>query len=193
MRTLLTSLLKAQKIEYLGINRRRCFSPLGRKLSQSGTLADPQFIRPWPREIIFANACFTWPHIIIRPNRPGKHGDATLWDLSLEVQVLGLAHTLQSLKAHAPEAKLFYASSSHIYGSPAESPQNEARHLKAPINVYGVTKVAGMEVCRHYREQHGLFASVGILYNHESVYRKRGVSFKKKVHSKRPWPSRRES
>ena len=48
--------------------------------------------------------------------------------------------------------------------------QDETTPL-APNNVYGVTKAAGLMTCRHYRDRYGLFASAGILYNHESALR----------------------
>jgi GDPmannose 4,6-dehydratase len=97
-------------------------------------------------------------------------GLADLWKSSLQVQVLGLVYFLEALRLQAPEARLFYAASSHVFGSPSEFPQTEQTRL-APDNIYGITKVAGMHACRHYREQYGQFASVGILYNHESLYR----------------------
>jgi GDPmannose 4,6-dehydratase len=53
---------------------------------------------------------------------------------------------------------------------PLEFPQTEQTPF-VPDNIYGITKVAGMQACRHYREHHGQFASTGILYNHESLYR----------------------
>jgi len=176
--TLLTGLLNEQKIEHLGVNRQGAFSSSG-KLIQSGTLADPSFIEGVVKSFSPTHIFYLAAHHH-SSEQSEKHGDATLWSLSLEVQVLGLAHTLQALKANAPGAKLFYASSSHIYGSPVESPQNEIS-AKVPINVYGLTKVAGMEVCRHYRERYGLFASVGILYNHESVHRKQAFLSKKVI------------
>ena len=40
-----------------------------------------------------------------------------------------------------------------------------------PVCIYGITKTAGVHICRHYRENFGVFASSGILYNHESQLR----------------------
>jgi GDPmannose 4,6-dehydratase len=93
-----------------------------------------------------------------------------LWRQSAEVQILGLVHVLEALRRHVPNARLFYASSSHVFGNPSETPQTERTAL-APDNVYGITKVAGHHACRLYRERDGLFTSVGILYNHESMHR----------------------
>ena len=97
-------------------------------------------------------------------------GQAELWQNGLNVQVMGLVHFLEALRLHAPSARLFYAASSHVFGSPLEYPQTELTPL-APDNIYAIAKVAGMQACRYYRSHHGPQASVGILYNHESIYR----------------------
>jgi GDPmannose 4,6-dehydratase len=96
--------------------------------------------------------------------------DAGLFRTSFAVHVTALVHVLEALKHHAPQARLFYAASSHVFGAPAITPQDETTPI-APICVYGITKAAGLQVCRFYRRQHGLFTSVGILYNHESPRR----------------------
>lgn len=89
---------------------------------------------------------------------------------SQEVHVLGLEHMLRALKKHVPQASLVYAASSQVFGSPDTNPQTEATPL-APDGVYGVTKVAGMLLARHYRRELGFRASSAILYNHESPRR----------------------
>jgi GDPmannose 4,6-dehydratase len=67
-------------------------------------------------------------------------------------------------------ARLFFASSSLVFGYPDETPQNEDTPLR-PICAYGATKLAGMNICDIYRREHGMFCSSGILFNHESPYR----------------------
>lgn len=91
---------------------------------------------------------------------------------SLDVHVHGLAHVLDALRE--TPARLFHAASSHVFGRPGVPLQNEATPRMA-INVYGMTKSLGMDLVRHYRDAHGVHASSGILYNHESVLR--GESF----------------
>ena len=93
---------------------------------------------------------------------------------SFAVHVDGLLNILDAMVACVPKARLFYAASSHIFGVVSGSPQTEETPLR-PICVYGITKSAGVELCRLFRQQHGVFASVGILYNHESP--RRGPSF----------------
>jgi GDPmannose 4,6-dehydratase len=92
---------------------------------------------------------------------------------SLDVHVVGLSHVLEAMHLHAPGARLFYAASSHIFGDDAPSPQDETTPIN-PSNAYAITKAAGLHLCRLSRREHGVFASVGILYNHESPLRSPG-------------------
>lgn len=96
--------------------------------------------------------------------------DGALFAAMLEVNTQGLVNVLEAIRTHSPATRLFYAASSHVFGKPATSPQNEATPLN-PITPYGISKAAGIFACRRYREAHGVFASVGILYNHESPLR----------------------
>jgi GDPmannose 4,6-dehydratase len=89
---------------------------------------------------------------------------------SYEVHVCGLANFLEAIKDSSFKTRLFYAASSHIFGETKKAIQDE----KTPINpscIYGITKAAGLALCRFYRVRYGIFAAVGILYNHESVLR----------------------
>jgi GDPmannose 4,6-dehydratase len=98
------------------------------------------------------------------------HGFAEVLRLSLEVHSVALVNFLDAATLHGPAARLFYAASSHVFGRPTEGVQNEQTPIN-PVSAYGISKAAGLFACRHYRETHGLFASVGILYNHESELR----------------------
>lgn len=93
-----------------------------------------------------------------------------LFQKSCDVHVSALVNFLEAIRQFSPSTRLFYAASSHVFGSPKTPVQDESTPL-APENVYGVTKAAGLLTCRYYRRQHGVFASVGILYNHESPLR----------------------
>jgi GDPmannose 4,6-dehydratase len=94
----------------------------------------------------------------------------TIWEQSFDVHVHGLLKMLEAVRTRAPRARLFYAASSLVFGRPEQSPQTESLPL-APRCVYGITKAAGVQSCRFYREQYSLFTAVGILYNHESHLR----------------------
>jgi GDPmannose 4,6-dehydratase len=70
--------------------------------------------------------------------------------------------------------RVYHASSSEVFGSPASSPQSEETPFR-PVNPYGCAKAFATNLCRVYREAHGLFVCSGIAYNHESP--RRGENF----------------
>ncbi len=97
------------------------------------------------------------------------------WDLfkkSQEVHVEGLFHFLEAIRTLSPTTRLFYAASSLVFGAPARDPQDESTPLN-PTCIYGITKACGVNLCRHFRQTHRVFASAGILFNHESPLRER--------------------
>jgi GDPmannose 4,6-dehydratase len=93
---------------------------------------------------------------------------------TLETNMAGTHFVLAALKELAPECRFFFASSSEMFGRTEEVPQNEHTRFR-PRSIYGISKVAGFELTRHYRENHGLHAGSGILFNHESP--RRGFEF----------------
>lgn len=99
-----------------------------------------------------------------------KESDGLLFKRSFEIHVSAATNFLDAIATHASTARFFYASSSHIFPHSGGERQDETVPVE-PADVYGVTKYAGMMVCRYYREKKGVFASCGILYNHESSLR----------------------
>jgi GDPmannose 4,6-dehydratase len=83
---------------------------------------------------------------------------------------LGTLRLLEAAREIAPDARLFLASSSEVFGEPAQVPQDE-NTLRQPITPYGIAKLAADHFARLHREKYGQFVSVGILYNHESSLR----------------------
>lgn len=96
--------------------------------------------------------------------------DATLFHNSFNVHVHGLVNFLDAIAKYSAKSRLFYASSSLIFGNPQDEIQSEDSKLN-PENPYAISKVAGMMACRFYREHKDIFAASGILYNHESPLR----------------------
>jgi GDPmannose 4,6-dehydratase len=95
---------------------------------------------------------------------------AELTRRSFDVHVTGLRNVLEMIKAFLPRTRLFYAASSHVFGAAVSESQNEQTPF-APTSAYGISKAAGIECCRLFRNE-GLFAATGILFNHESSLRK---------------------
>jgi len=100
-----------------------------------------------------------------------RGGDLDLFGKSFDVNVRGMLNFLEAIRKRSPGTRLFYAASSHIFGRARTSPQDEQTPVE-PACIYGITKATGLQCCRFYRQRHGVFAAVGILYNHESPYRR---------------------
>ncbi|MFQ5986885.1 MAG: GDP-mannose 4,6-dehydratase [Thermoplasmata archaeon] len=94
--------------------------------------------------------------------------------LTGEITGLGVLRLLEAVRTHAPEARVYQASSSEMFGQVATEPQDETTPFH-PRSPYGVAKVYAYWACVNYREAHGMFVSNGILYNHEGE--RRGLDF----------------
>ena len=97
------------------------------------------------------------------------------WDqpvLTAEFTALGVTRLLDAMRMEKPDAKFYQASSSEMFGKVRQSPQNEETPFY-PRSPYGVAKVYGHFITINYRESYDLFASSGILFNHESPRRGR--------------------
>ena len=90
--------------------------------------------------------------------------------LTGEITGLGVLRLLETVRAHAPEARFYQASSSEMFGQVEVEPQDETTPFH-PRSPYGVAKVYAYWACVNYREAHAMFVSNGILYNHESENR----------------------
>lgn len=101
---------------------------------------------------------------------------------SLDTNVLAFVNFLEGIKRYCPRSRIFYAASSHIFGEPDKKIQDENTPIK-PNCIYGVTKASGLFACRLYREKFSIFASAGILYNHESSLRSAAFISKKIITS----------
>lgn len=101
-----------------------------------------------------------------------------LYHSSHSVNVLSLVNFLEGIRKYSAESRLFYAASSHIFGDRAGDLQDESTPIN-PNSIYGITKAAGLFACRFYRNEYCIFASTGILYNHESSLRQQEFISKK--------------
>ena len=92
------------------------------------------------------------------------------------VDGLGTLRILEAIRTSsiAHKIRFYQASTSELYGKVQEIPQTENTPFY-PRSPYGVAKLYAYWIVKNYRESYGLFASNGILYNHESI--RRGETF----------------
>lgn len=91
-----------------------------------------------------------------------------------EVTALGVTRLLDAIRIVDPGIRFYQASSSEMFGKVQEVPQRESTPFY-PRSPYGVAKVYGHWITVNYRESYDLFATSGILFNHEGP--RRGVEF----------------
>jgi GDPmannose 4,6-dehydratase len=94
-------------------------------------------------------------------------------EYTADVDALGTIRLLEAIRAANLDTKFYQASTSELYGS-APPPQSELSPF-APQSPYAAAKLYAYWVTRNYREGYGIFASNGILFNHESP--RRGATF----------------
>ena len=93
---------------------------------------------------------------------------------TINTNINGTHFILSAIRDFSPKTKFYFAASSEMFGKVTEIPQNEKTPFY-PRSPYGISKVAGFDLTRNYRESYGLHTSTGILFNHESE--RRGFEF----------------
>jgi GDPmannose 4,6-dehydratase len=93
---------------------------------------------------------------------------------TLHTNINGTHYLLAAVKSLAPKCRFYFAGSSEMFGMVEAVPQDESTRFH-PRSSYGISKVAGFDLTRNYREAYGLHACSGILFNHESP--RRGFEF----------------
>jgi GDPmannose 4,6-dehydratase len=163
---LLTDYLSAPNIKITGVNK-------------YGLLNKDGFSCPFDMNSIEALKLFLSKHpqqhiYYLAAHHKSSHGqtkqEGTEFSACFGVHVNNIRNILEAVLIASPNTRVFYASSSLIFGDPETSLLDE-NSLKNPICAYGITKKMGMDIVKWYREHHGLFACSGILFNHESWLR----------------------
>jgi len=97
-------------------------------------------------------------------------------EYTANADALGALRILEAIKFHNLEkkTKFYQAGTSEMFGKVQSTPQNE-RTPFYPLSPYGVAKVYAHWITKNYREAYNIFASNGILFNHESS--RRGETF----------------
>ncbi len=91
-----------------------------------------------------------------------------------QITGMGVVNLLEATRIAAPHARFYQASTSEMFVRVKETPQTETTPFY-PRSPYGAAKVYGHWITVNYRESYGIFASTGILFNHESPLR--GIEF----------------
>src|SRR3978361_2294123 len=119
---------------------------------------------------------------LVQPNRPTE-----IYNLAAQSHVavsfetpeytanadaLGVLRLLEAIRVLGmeKETRFYQASTSELYGLVQQTPQSETAPFY-PRSPYGVAKLYGYWITINYREAYGMYASNGILFNHESPIR----------------------
>jgi len=94
--------------------------------------------------------------------------------LTGDVTAIGVTRLLEAIRFVDPKIRFYQASSSEMFGKVLEVPQKETTPFY-PRSPYGVAKMYGHWITINYRESFNIFATSGILFNHESP--RRGLEF----------------
>ena len=93
---------------------------------------------------------------------------------TMNTNINGTHYVLAALYEQRRTCRFYFAGSSEMFGMVRETPQTEMTPFH-PRSPYGISKVAGFDLTRNYREAYGMFCCNGILFNHESP--RRGFEF----------------
>lgn len=167
--SILCSSLKNQGYEVFGFSRSSVYTNSHKNLNLKPSLTDEQSIYQLvqdfqPSEIYYLAAYHTSSEM--------QHNEALSQSFALAqaTHVTGLLSFLCAIKYVLPSCRLFYASSSLVFSGEDGKVQTERTPL-SPRGFYAITKSQAMHLCQEFRDKFGIFASVGILYNHESCLR----------------------
>ncbi len=172
----LIELLNNKGYEICGISRSEIYSNTDLKLN-SGDILDNRYTDELisvfrPDELYYLAA-------LHQSSVEQSIDDLSFYRATINVNAMGLLNFLSSIDKFHKKCKVFYASSSHIFGATRSETQDEFTAF-CPVSIYGVSKVLGMQYCELYRQK-GVFCACGIFYNHESPKRESKFVSKKIV------------
>lgn len=128
-----------------------------------GDITDNSFVAGLIREIEFDEVY----HLLAQSSVGLSFNDPSL---TYRVNIGGTLNLLNAIKEYRPQARVYFAGTSEMFGKVQTFPQTEETPFN-PQSPYGVSKLAGFWTVKNYREAYGLFFVTGILFNHESEYR----------------------
>lgn len=164
---ILQEVLQDKQVEIIGINSRFMIRN-GERLELS--IFDPKQVEDLiavlqPDEIYYLAAYHA------SSEKDSIEDSAEYYELFHRVHVKSYLYFLQSVMRFSPGSRVFYAASSLLYNG-SDGPIQSEKTAYSPVGFYGLTKLQGLYLGRYFREKHNLFISTGIMYSHESAYRK---------------------
>lgn len=105
--------------------------------------------------------------------------------LYFQTHTLSLVDLLEVVRVAYPKSKVFYASTSEIFGpvTATSSLHLDETATPNPVSPYAIAKLAGQNVSQVYRDRWSLHVSCGILFNHESPLRSQQFLTRKITHN----------
>ena len=100
---------------------------------------------------------------------------------TLDFNINSVTNLLEAIRLLDKRIKFYQASTSEMFGKVEQLPITENTHVH-PLSPYAISKITGHHICINYRESYGIFASSGILFNHESYLRGSNFFMKKLLH-----------
>ncbi len=162
----LTQTLEAQNYDVFGVSNSSRLNlddlDIGEGLVTDFAFCEKLFNQTQPDELYYLAA-------LHQSSIEQSYDNLNFYKNTIDVNANGLLNFLECIVKYKLDCRLFYASSSHIFGGTSSLIQNEETPY-CPVSIYGVSKVLGMQYCDLYRQK-GVFCSVGVFYNHESPRR----------------------
>jgi GDPmannose 4,6-dehydratase len=159
--------------------RNKLISPIGKDLGEPTQELLQLLFKKYPiKEIYFLAATHTPAKLEI--NGESKKQMEKNFNLIQDT----LVAVLEVIREISPDTRIFFASSALVFGEPESVPQTE-NTPNSPIEIYGLFKQIAQEIITYYRESLGIFSISGILYPHESEFRKEQFLFKKIIEGAR--------
>jgi len=92
-------------------------------------------------------------------------------NMVLEANTHATCNILEAVRVSSPDTRMFFASSSEIFGDDTNGELLDESSIRHPINPYAISKLSADYFVRMYRKKYGLFVCSGILFNHEGPLR----------------------
>ena len=98
---------------------------------------------------------------------------------TIKANINGTVNILEAIRIVSKDTRIFFASSSEVFGNTEKGVLLNEESSLLPSNPYAISKMSAQHLVKMYRDRYGLFASIGILFNHEGPLRTRSFVTRK--------------